>query len=224
MASTLVSDAPEAIEHLPAGGTLILPDVSWNAYERLLLDLGEGYGVRIHYDTGMLSIMSPSARDEKNKELILRIADTVADELGLDLESFGSTTFKKQEIGKGAEPDTCFYVQNAASVAGKGELDLALDPPPDVIVEIDLARSSTSKFSIYQHLKTPELWLYDGAAVQIFHLTPHGYTLAEASQAFPILTSSALTRFLNDGQTKPASTVLRTVRHWLRADHAAPGK
>ncbi|MGH9389579.1 MAG: Uma2 family endonuclease, partial [Vicinamibacteria bacterium] len=137
--STLAASALDAIEHLPPGSTLILPEVSWAAYEQLLSDLGEGYGIRIHYDQGKLSILSPSAKHEKCKELVLRIVDTIADELGCELESFGSTTFQRQDLGKGAEPDTCFYVQNAAAVTGKTELDLAVDPPPDVVVEIDVA-------------------------------------------------------------------------------------
>jgi len=189
---TILADSTlDAIDHLPAGSTLIVPEVSWAAYERLLVDLGEGYGVRIHYDQGKLSIMSPSAKHEKCKELILRIADTIADELDCDLESFGSTTFRRQELGKGAEPDTCFYVQNAAAVAGKSQLDPAVDPPPDVLVEIDVAHASTSKIPFHERLRAPELWLYDGDAAQIYHLTPEGYTLAQASRAFPILTSLA---------------------------------
>ncbi len=215
--TTLAASALDAIVHLPSGSMLILPEFSWAAYERLLADLGEGYGVRIQYDQGKLTVMSPSARHEKCKELILRIADTIADELGCDLESFGSTTFKRQELGKGAEPDTCFYVQNASAVAGRTELDPARDPPPDVVVEIDVAHDSKSKFRFYQRLGAPEIWLYDGDSAQIYHLTPQGYAVAEVSRAFPVLTAAALTRFLAQGQVGPERAVLRSIRQWLRA-------
>ncbi len=221
MTTQAAASTLEAIEHLPAGGTLILPDVSWMAYERLLSELGAGYGVRIHYDHGRLEIMSPSAKHEKCKELMLRIADTIADELGCELESFGSTTFKRQELGKGAEPDTCFYVQNAAAVAGKSQLDLTVDPPPDVVVEIDVAHTSTGKFSFYQGVRAPELWLYDGDSAQIYHLTPNGYVLAPASRAFPLLTSLALTRFMTEGQSGSERAVLRSLRQWLRSERKA---
>jgi Uma2 family endonuclease len=222
--TALAGNALDAIEHLPAGSTLVVPDVSWAAYERLLSDLGEGYAVRIHYDRGRLSIMSPSARHEKCKELILRIADTIADELGCDLESFGSTTFKTRELGKGAEPDTCFYVQSAAAVAGKVGLDPAVDPPPDVIVEIDLAHTSEGKFSFYAGLRAPELWLYDGDRAQIYHLTAQGYEVASVSRAFPILTSLALTRFMAEGQAGPERAVLKSLRQWIRAERQARGE
>ncbi len=219
---TLAASALDAIEHLPPGGTLILPEISWAAYEQLLSDLGDGYGVRVDYDQGKLSVMSPSARHEKCKELILRIVETIADELGCELESFGSTTFKRQDLGKGAEPDTCFYVQNAAAVAGKTELDLALDPPPDVLVEIDVAHTSTGKIALYERLGAPELWLYDGESARIYHLTPQGYVLAPASRALPVLTSEALTRFTAEGQKASERSVLRSLRQWLRIEGKTP--
>jgi len=221
--ATLAASAFDAIEHLPPGGTLILPEVSWAAYEQLLSELGEGYGVRIHYDQGKLLIRSPSAKHEKCKELVLRIVDTIADELGCELESFGSTTFKQQDLGRGAEPDTCFYVQNAAAVAGKTELDLAVHPPPDVVVEIDVAHSSLGKPSLYERLRVPELWVYDGERAEIYHLAPQGYTVAPASRAFPVLTSEALTRFMVEGQRSSERGALKSLRHWVRNELKSRG-
>ena len=168
--------------------------------------------------------MSPSARHEKCKELVLRIADVIADELGSDLDSFGSTTFKNRELGKGAEPDTCFYVQSAAAVAGKTGLDPAVDPPPDVVVEIDLAHASEGKFPFYADLRVPELWLYDGERARIYQLTPQGYEIAQASRAFPILTALALTRFMAEGQAGSERAVLRSLRLWIRAERQARGE
>jgi Uma2 family endonuclease len=182
-------------------------------------DWAKGYGVRIHYDRGNLSVMSPSARHEKCKELILRIADVIADELGIDLESFGSTTFKDRELGRGAEPDTCFYVQSAAAVTGKAALDPAVDPPPDVVVEIDLAHASEDKF--FSRAPRARAWLYDGESTRIYTLTPKGYEIAHASRAFPILTSLALTRF--GGGHQGPERAPRSLRQWVRAERQARG-
>jgi Uma2 family endonuclease len=207
----------DAIAHLPAGGTLILGDVPWVEYEQLLADLGDGYAARVSYDQGRLEITAPSAKHEKYKELILRLADTAADELGCDLESFGSTTFKQEQIAKGAEPDTCFYVQHAASVTAKDRIDLSTDPPPDVVVEIDVAHDSRSKLAIYASLRVPELWVHDERRLRIHHLTEQGYVEAPASLAFPPLNGGVLSRFLEQTKTKPQSAVLRSFREWLRA-------
>jgi Uma2 family endonuclease len=206
----------DAIAHLPAGGTLILGDVSWVEYEQLLADLGEGYAVRVSYDQGRLEIMAPSAKREKYKELILRIADTAADELGCELDSFGSTTFKLSKLAKGSEPDTCFYVQHAGSVTGKDRIDLSIDPPPDVVVEIDVAHDSRSKLAIYASLRVPELWVYDERRLRVYHLTEQGYVEAAASLAFPPLNGDVLSRFLEQSKTKPQRAVLRSFREWLR--------
>jgi Uma2 family endonuclease len=214
--TTQTANYLDAIEHLPAGSTLILTEVPWEEYEQLLADLGNGYGVRVSYDRGRLEIMSPSPKHEKYKELILRLADTLADELGYELESFGSTTFKQEQFAKGAEPDTCFYVEHAASVTGKDQLDLSADPPPDVVVEVDVAHSSLSKFPLYAALGVPEIWRYDERRVQIYHLTEQGYVEAPASRAFPVLTSDALFRFLKQGRTQGRRAILQSFREWVQ--------
>lgn len=206
----------DAIEHLPVGSTLILTEVPWGEYEQFLADLGDGYGVRVSYDQGRLEIMSPSPKHEKYKELILRLADTLADELDLDLESFGSTTFKQEQIAKGAEPDTCFYVQHAANMIGKDLIDLSTDPPPDIVVEVDVAHSSISKFDFYAGLGVPEIWRYDERRVQIYHLTEQGYVEAPASHAFPMLTSDVLSRFMEQGKAQGRRAVLRSFREWMQ--------
>jgi len=214
--TTQTANYLDAIAHLPAGSKLILADVSWEEYEQLLADLGDGYGARIHYDRGRLEIMSPSLNHEMYKELILRLADILAEEMGLTLESRGSTTFKQKQIDSGREPDTCFYVQNAARIIGKKELDLSVDPPPDIVVEIDVWHDSTSKFAFYASLGVPELWHADEQRAQIYHLTEQGYCEAPASRVFPVLSSDTLSRFLEQSKTEGQSATLRSFRQWLR--------
>ncbi len=215
--TTQTANYLNAIAHLPAGGTLILGDVPWSEYEQLLADLGESYAVRVSYDQGRLEIVTPSSKHEKYKELILRLADTAADELGCELESFGSTTFKLEQLAKGVEPDTCFYVPHAASVTGKDRIDLRTDPPPDVVVEIDVVQKSMRKFAIYASLGVPELWRYDGRRLHVYHLTEQGYVEAPASRALAALTGEVLSRFLERGKTESQRAVLKSFREWLRS-------
>ena len=206
----------DAIEHLPAGGTLILNDVSWEEYEQLLADLGNSNAVRVSYDRGRLEIMSPTFGHEKYKDLILRLTDIVADEMGLLLETAGSTTFKQRELAQGAEPDTCFYIQNADRIIGKTKIDLTTDPPPDVIVEIDVTHESTGKLAFYAALGVPEIWHYDERRMRIYHLTGQQYVEMPASLVFPILTSDALTGFLEQSKTEGQGATRRSFREWLR--------
>src|SRR5437016_1971471 len=153
------TDYLDAITHLPVGAVLRFDDVPWEEYEQLLTDLGEGYAVRIFYDNGRLEIMAPSTGHERPKNIINRVVNAIADELDIDIESLGSTTFRSQWKAKGAEPDDCFYVQNASAVIGKDEdYDIERDPPPDIVVENERTSASLDKLSIYESLGVPEIW------------------------------------------------------------------
>jgi Uma2 family endonuclease len=206
----------KAIEHLPSGGTLTVHDVNWEQYVQLLRDLGDSNRVRISYGHGRLEVLSPSSIHEMYKELISDAGRATAQKIGVDLEKLGSTTFTAGTFGEGAEPDTCFYVQNAARVIGKRKIDLSVDPPPDVAVEINISRGSSNKLSIYQSLGVPEVWLYDERKLRIFRLTDDGYVETAESLAFPGLTAEALTQVLEQSKSEGQSAALRSFREWLR--------
>ena len=206
----------EAIRHLPLGSALIVPDVSWAEYEDLLAELGEGYAVRVTYDQGRLEIVSPSQKHEKWNRFVGAIARVLATEFGTDLENFGSTTFKHQALQQGAEPDTCFYVQHAARVIGRDELDLAVDPPPDVVVEIDVSHSSKRKLTFYAKLGVPEVWRYDGRRASMYQRSGTGYTEVPASLAFPAFTAERLTALLGQLKIEGQQTILEAFRRSLR--------
>src|SRR5437870_5425776 len=103
--SVATTDYTDAIAHLPAGAALNVADVPWEEYEHLLADLGPGYSVRIFYDNGRMEIMAPTSTHEHPKMLIDRFVNVISDELDIDVESFGSTTYRSQWKAKGAEPD-----------------------------------------------------------------------------------------------------------------------
>ncbi|MGH9934953.1 MAG: Uma2 family endonuclease [Blastocatellia bacterium] len=208
----------KAIRHLPEGGALTLQDVSREDYEQLLADLGDSNRVRVSYDHGRLEIISPLPIHEMFKELILRIADAYSLITGCELESLGSTTFNPGTFDQGAEPDTCFYVQNAARIIGKRKIDLSIDPAPDVAVEIDISSDSTNKLMIYQSLGVPEVWIYNERRLRIYHLTDQGYLEAPNSMAFPLLTAGTLTEALEKSKTEGQSAALRSFRQWLESN------
>lgn len=118
----------EAIDHLPPGAILLVSDVTWEEYEGLLEDLSGRPGVRVAYDEGRLEIMRPSAEHEEYKDFILRLVGILCEELDMELEPRGSTTWKRRKVRKGAEPDTCFYVASAQKIIGKRKIDLESDP------------------------------------------------------------------------------------------------
>src|SRR5947209_2864743 len=215
--STEIVDYMDAIEHLPAGATLRLPSVSWEEYETLLSDLTDWPGVRVSYDDGKLEIMSPLPEHEEYKDFIYSLVRAISDESGITVETRGSTTFRQKRKAKGAEPDTCFYVQNAQRIIGKRTIDLEVDPPPDVVVEIDTTNESLSKFNIYAAVGVQEIWRYDGERAYIYKRADQVYVEVAASLAFPSLTSDALTEFIEQSKTQGQTAALAAFKQWWRS-------
>ena len=147
--------------------------------------------------------------------------NVVTEELVIDVRGFGSTTFRRQDLARGFEPDSCFYIQHVEDISGKSTLDLAIDPPPDLVIEIDLTSASLDKFPIYAQVGAPEIWRYDGITLHIFHLEHQTYVEQEASTIIPILTRNVLTQFMSDSKSLKRTTWLRHLRHWVRTHQAA---
>ncbi len=220
MSTQIISPAEaivDMIDRMPADSVLIQHDVSWNDYEELLEAVGEASSLRICYDAGTLQIMTLSQRHEKYSTLIERMVDRLSLFLRVKVLFYGSATMRKREKQKGVEPDACFYVQNASLVGTKDEIDFNTDPPPDVVVEIDLHHDSISKFPIYAALGVPEFWRYDGNVLTIYHLIEEQYQPSEASQSLPLLTSSILTEFLGRIPKEDQYDILLEFEEWLKA-------
>ena len=215
--SARTADYMDAIAHLPEGATLRLPDIGWNEYEELLNEMADRPGVRVSYDAGRVEIMSPLPEHEEYKEFIIKLVYVLSEVMGLTLENRGSATYKWRRGAKGVEPDTSFYVQNASRIIGQRTIDLEVDPPPDVTVEIDTTNESLSKFHIYTALGVPEIWRYDGHQAYIYHLADENYAEATTSRAFPKLTAAALTEFLEQSKTQGQTAALVAFRQWLQA-------
>ena len=201
---------------LEAVHSVILYGVSWNTYEQLLADLQDSHAVHCAYDRGVLEIMAPSAEHERPNRTIALFVEEVAAEMEIDVDNVGSNTFKREDLARGFEPDTCFYIQNAERVKGKARIDLTLDPPPDLIIEIDITSPSLNKFSIFAALGILEVWRYDGKAVTIFSLEHGEYRAQETSIVLPKVTSQIVSRFLEDSQSTKRSTWIRSIRAWAQ--------
>jgi len=205
----------EVIERLPTDSTLILRGISWDDYEELLAAVGEAPGLRISYDQGTMQIMTPSSEHESYVRLIERLVDRVSSKLRIKVLSFGSATMKHSRWRKGSEPDACFYVQSASRIGNRVLLDFTNDPPPDIVVEIDINHDSLSKFPIYAALGVSEIWRYDGQALAIYLLERSQYIPSEASLPLPMLTSAVLTEFLSRSRSEDQYETLLEFETWL---------
>ena len=205
----------------PAEQKVILHNVSWGTYERLMDERGESRVPRFAYDRGELEIMSPSTEHEHNSHIIALLVETFAAEVGINVYGVGSTTFKREDLNRGFEPDASFYVQNEERVRGKLRIDLGSDPPPDLVIEIDVTSPSLSKLPIYERLGVREIWRHDGERVTIFLLGRDGYTEVTESIALPPLSGPVVLRFAEESRSTGSATWVRNVREWAQ-NHAQP--
>lgn len=200
---------------------VVLDRVSWDTYERLLAEHQDPAGMRFSYDDGRMEIMVLSLRHEQPNRRLSQIVEILAEELDLDLEPAGSTTFKRGDLRKGFEPDSSYYIQNAEAIRGKQKIDLTIDPAPDLIIEIDITSESIDKFPIFAAIGVPEVWKYDGAQVVIFRLENGAYLKAEQSPALGLLTGEMATQFLDESRQMKSTAWLRRVRQWARDQMSA---
>jgi Uma2 family endonuclease len=200
----------------PSEQRTVLHNISWETYEHLLADHRDSSSPRFAYDRGELEIMSPNPEHERTNRRIAQLVLAVADEVGVAAENLGSTTFRREELERGFEPDSCFYIQNEGLIRGKNHIDLAVDPPPDLVIEVDITSPSLNKFPIYARLGVPEVWRYDGSRITIFRMKNTGYGEAPRSTALPPITDEFLSRFVEESKTLERAAWTRRVRDWAR--------
>ncbi|HEY9627428.1 MAG TPA: Uma2 family endonuclease [Coleofasciculaceae cyanobacterium] len=201
---------------------IVLHSISWEQFERLLEDLGDRRSARIAYDNGTLEIMTPLPEHEYFKEVIGVAVQDIAEELELDYESYGSTTWRKRIKMVGVEPDNCFYFQHEAAVRGRLDLNLSQgDPPPDLALEIDITHKSLDRFPIYARLEVPELWCYGGDELKIYHLQAGEYVEADMSLALPLLPIRELPQLIETHRMAGRRAIRRAVREWVRRQKPA---
>ena len=195
---------------------VVLYNISWQQFENLLKDLGDKRAARIAYDRGTLEIMTPLPEHEHYKEVISDIVKDLGDLLDLDYESLGSTTWKRESRLAGVEPDNCFYFQNEAAIRGKLQFDLNQDPPPDLVLEIDLTSKSLNRFPIYARLGVPEIWCYDSGELKIYQLQNEEYQEAQISLVFPNLAVQEIPRLIEQNRSLGRRAIRQAVRAWAR--------
>ncbi len=195
---------------------IVLCHVSWETYERLLADHENSSVPRFTYDRGALEIMSPLPRHERYKRAIESMMDAVAIELMVEVYGLGSTTFRRADLDRGFEADSCFYIQNEASVRGKDRIEPRTDPPPDLVVEIEITHPSIPKLPIYAQFGVLEVWRYDGERLEILVLEGSEYVARTHSRAIPAITAQAVADLLAEGDGLGNSAWLRRVRAWAR--------
>jgi Uma2 family endonuclease len=196
--------------------------VDWHDYKAIAQSVGERF-VRLAYDGRNLEIMTISRLHEWIAKLIGRLVEALTEELNLPICSAGSTTLDREDAEKALEPDQCYYLANEAAIRAKDELDLMIDPPPDLAIEVEISRSALNRMAIYAALRVPEVWRSDGTYIKVYLLGEDGqYFHSERSGHFPFLPVQALISFVQKRHEVSENDLIRQFRSWVR-EQAAKG-
>ena len=198
---------------------VILHNVSWQTFENLLADIGDRRKTLFHYLNGTLEIMSPLSLHEGSNRFIDDLIRALADELEIDLRKLGSLLMKIPELKLGAEPDSCYYIQNEPTIRGKEVIIVGQDPPPDLVLEVDITNPSDRRLPIYALLGVPEVWRYDGYSLEFLALENGEYQLIDKSLSFPDLPAAIIVEYVQKRLILGESGTLREFRKWVRANY-----
>lgn len=193
---------------------MLFEAVDWPAFDEFLDQIGDRPGLRLAYDQGVLELMTPLLEHEDDKEIIGDLIRALLETLDIEFRSIGSTTLRSSSVAKGVEPDQCFYIANERAIRGKRTIDLDIDPPPDLALEIDIS-TRRDHLAIYSGLRIPELWRFDGTRLHIHCLRGSTYANTEHSDQFPgFPLADAIPRFLERSRVDGRNATLRAFRDW----------
>jgi Uma2 family endonuclease len=197
----------------------VIHGVDWDGYEALLKLLPR---TRMTYDRGVVELMSPMYIHELYRKRLASLIEILADELEIPYIAAGSTTFRRQLLDRGLEPDESYYLDSIARLNNRMDINLDVDPPPDLAVEVDITSSSLDRMGIYAALGVPEVWRFDGEIFTVQLLRADGiYELSESSRAFGFLPIGDIPGRLLDAQFPDEMRWGKACRAWVR-DVVAP--
>ncbi len=195
----MVISAPPTHPLLLGEKRVTLHHLTWQSYQQILQALPHSRAAKLTYDRGVLEITMPLEEHESFSELLGLFVRILVVEMGYKLKSLRSTTLNRQDLQRGAEPDNAYYIQNQPQVAGR-KIDLHSDPPPDLVIEVDIAHTDIDKNNLYAALGVPELWRFNGQEWRIWQLVEGVYQECDRSPTFPWVKKEYLYNFLAEAQ------------------------
>jgi len=197
-------------------GCAVLHGVSWEFYERFLEEFDQRR-IPHSFVNGELRVMSPSSRHESPKKWIAQLVEALTEELGVPRRSIGSLTMKLGMEEKGAEPDEGYLFANAPALEGKRDYDVHSDPPPDLLIEIDVTSPSLNRLPVYAALGAPEVWVYDGKTLTVgLRKDDESYAVSETSKTFPTLPMTEFAGWIEKAYETDETAWIRSFREWVR--------
>jgi Uma2 family endonuclease len=201
---------------VPQEARFVFYDVDWEFYQEILRRLNNRR-VFVTYSKGTLEIMSPSLQHEDVGRLLGLLIFILAEELGVGIRGIRSTTLRRQDLDRGLEPDDCFYTVSESKIRGKKQLDLSVDPPPDLAIEVEISRRLLDRVEIYAALGVGELWRHDGVTLRVYRLDENRqYVESPSSFSFPMISPAQMDALLKEFPGRNDVEWAAVVRSWVR--------
>jgi Uma2 family endonuclease len=200
----------------PPRNGIVLTGIHWDTFQALVRDLELQPSKRLTYDNGVLEIWMPLPPHESYKRWLGRLVEIVTEELDVEIRSLSASTWSREDVAKGVEADECYYIQNESMIRGKMAINLMIDPPPDLAIEIDMTSLSLPRLPIYQALGVPEVWRFDGSQLQFLRLIDGEYREIAHSLAVPLLTVEIVQMLLQPVSEIGETSWAKQTRQWVR--------
>ena len=173
----------------------LLENIRWETFLELA-DARSGSVPRMTYDQGVLELMTPRRQHEQIGCLIGRMVEAFSEVRGIEILSCASTTFKRWDLDRAFEGDESYYIAHADEIRPRDEVDLLVDPPPDLVVEVEITKSAISKLKLFAAMGVPEIWRHDGTQLTMLAKSDGGYQPIASSIGLPGLSAARIDAFL----------------------------
>ncbi len=200
----------------PAETRMVLENVEWGTFIKLA-DQRQGNVPRMTYDEGVLEMMSPKRQHENIGRLIGRMVEAYSEASDIEIISVKSITVKRTDLKKAFEADESYYVAHAGQILEKEELDFEIDPPPDLVIEVEITKSAIAKMELFAKMRIPEVWRHNGASLQMFRWVDGAYLSIESSKELPGLQVALMNRVLTDRLTTGETKLIKGFRKLIAA-------
>ena len=193
-----------------------LGDISWETYVALRNEPSNLH-VRMTFDQGRLDLMSTSSTHEQLAYLLGRLIDAWTEERDVDVRSCRCTTFQREDLQKGLEPDNCYYIAHESEIRGR-KIDLTIDPPPDLAIEVDVTSSSVGRLPVYAALGVPDVWRWSKSELQVLELRPDGqYQRIATSGSLPGFPLQSAHQLICEYDQQSDTSLVKSFRRLIRS-------
>ncbi|MDF5734309.1 MULTISPECIES: Uma2 family endonuclease [unclassified Nostoc] len=201
-----------------AKNRVLLQNISWQTFKTMLAEMGSERNSLFAYDNGTVEIIIPQMPHENSNRVIEGLVGVLCEELSWEIKRAGSLTLTRDDLEQGAEPDSSYYIQNEALVRDQENIDIAIDPPPDLVLEVEYSRSAIDKLRLYAAMGVPEFWRYNGSVLRVYTLAGGQYSEVQTSPTFAPVSVKEIPRFIQEAKKNGEIATTRAFRAWVQQE------